>query len=237
MQDKKIILVKLGGGLIAPKDWPSETPDVSVIKRLIKEIEDSQVKVIVAVGSGNYGHSAVKKYGIDSQEGVGKVRTIARKIGEIVAYEIRDSQLVVTHNTPWRINGILQEGKVPVIYGDVMGVGEIWSGERCITEMLPELIDGEWKVGRIIQAGIEEGVWDANRNIVPKIDPANWGEINKSVGGSAGTDVTGGMLHKVEESLAIAHKYGIKTWIVSGRVEGRLEKVLRGENVPGTVVG
>lgn len=237
MVDKKIILVKLGGGLIAPKSWQPETPDVQTIKRLTGEIEESRMRVIVAVGSGNFGHTAVKKYGIDSQDGIDKVREIAGKIGVIVAMEIDNSQLVIAHRLPWKINEILESGKTPVIYGDVMNKGEIWSGERCLAEMLPELADFGWKTERIIQVSAEEGVWDADKNIIPEITMENWGKIKGNVGGSSGTDVTGGMLHKVEESLAIAGKFGIKTWIVSGKIKGRLEKALHGERVPGTVVG
>jgi len=237
MQDKRIVLVKLGGGLIAPKDWIPETPDTSVIKRLIREIEESKVRVIIAVGSGNFGHAAVKKYGIDSDEGVDKVRVIARKIGKIVAQEIDDSKLIITHDVPWEINEILDAGRTPIIYGDVMGKGEIWSGERCIAEMLPGLVSSGWNVQKIIQVSAEEGVWDANKNIISEITSESWGKFNGSVGGSAGTDVTGGMFHKVEESLSIANKYGIRTWIISGKVEGRLKNTLRGKRVPGTVVG
>ena len=237
MQDKRIVLVKLGGGLIAPKHWTPETPDMGVTKRLIREIEESKVRVIVAVGSGNFGHAAVKKYGIDSDEGVDKVRVIAGKIGKIVAQEIGDSKLIITHDVPWEINEILDTGRTPVIYGDVMGKGEIWSGERCIAEMLPELVSSGWNVQKIIQVSAEEGVWDVDKNIISEITSESWEKYNGSVGGSAGTDVTGGMLHKVEESLGIANKYRIKTWIISGKVEGRLKKALRGEKVLGTIVG
>ncbi len=232
----KVTLVKLGGGLIAPKDWEPETPDVKTIKRLVAEIEAAGQRVIVAVGSGNFGHAAVAKYGIAEESGVEKVRVIAKEIGAIVASEIKNSQLVVTHELPWNMAKILDGGKTPVIYGDVMRVKEIWSGERCLLEMIPELEEAGWKVERIVQVGREEGVWDRDKKILPKIDTGNWAEIRSGVGGSGGIDVTGGMRHKVEESLEIAKKYGIETWIISGQAPGRVTEAVRGKETPGTKI-
>jgi isopentenyl phosphate kinase len=64
----------------------------------------------------------------------------------------------------------------------------------------------------------------------------NWEYIKKDVMGSKGIDMTGGMLHKVEESMEIATKYGVKTQIISGKVKGRLLKVLKNEDAMGTVI-
>ena len=64
---------------------------------------------------------------------------------------------------------------------------------------------------------------------VPEINARNFKDFKKSIGGSASTDVTGGMLHKVEESLLIAKELGIKTLIINGMVKGNLEKAILGK--------
>ena len=89
----------------------------------------------------------------------------------------------------------------------------------------------------IVQVSREEGVWDRQGLIIPEINKSNWEVIKQDVGGAEGSDVTGGMLHKVEESLEIARDCGVKTWIISGAVPGRLKDLLQGKRVPGTRVG
>jgi len=49
-------------------------------------------------------------------------------------------------------------------------------------------------------------------------------------------DVTGGMRHKIEESLEMAQKSGISSVIICGKTEGNLEKAMSGEVVTGTEI-
>ncbi|KKT57952.1 MAG: Archaeal Kinase [Candidatus Amesbacteria bacterium GW2011_GWB1_47_19] len=249
---KKIVMIKLGGGLIAPKEWAWETPDGGVIGRLVKEIKSGSGDrgIVLVSGSGNFGHQAVKKYGIDTEDGVEKVRKSAGKIGAIVAGDAAAAglkiELIVPHEI-WpngrteSVSESLKAGNTVVLYGDVMGIGrgewKVWSGEKLISETVKHMNESGREIGMIIQVSREEGVWDKNGKIIPEINQNNWRKIRSEVGGATGTDVTGGMLHKVEESLEITRKFGIKTWIISGRVKGRLEKLLAGEKVFGTVVG
>ncbi len=57
-----------------------------------------------------------------------------------------------------------------------------------------------------------------------------------AIGAAAGTDVTGGMLHRVETALALAAR-GIPSLIANGTTPGLLAAALRGEPVVGTEVG
>ncbi len=241
--NKNLTLIKLGGGLIAPKEWGEETADLSVIRRLVEEIKESGRTVVVVSGSGNFGHTAVRKYGIATLEGVRKVRKSAGKIGEIVAKEMRESgfqtQLIAAHKffgkkADWDLN------MTPVFYGDVMdlpnGGWMVYSGEKIIELLVPILSAHGRKVEKIIQVSKEQGVMDENGTPVPVINTRNWKEIKKNVSGAAGTDVTGGMLHKVEESLEIARRYKVETVIISGKIAGRLREALSGAEVSGTMV-
>ncbi|HUP43640.1 MAG TPA: glutamate 5-kinase, partial [Thermoanaerobaculia bacterium] len=63
--------------------------------------------------------------------------------------------------------------------------------------------------------------------------PGAAGEALAAAGGAAGTDVTGGMRHRLETALALARR-GIPSLIFDGAAPGRLAAALRGEAVPGT---
>src|SRR5262249_32654403 len=60
--------------------------------------------------------------------------------------------------------------------------------------------------------------------------------LGGALGGAAGTDVTGGMRHRVETALDLAD-LGIPSLILDGREAGLLERALAGEAVPGKEVG
>lgn len=237
-------IIKLGGGLIAPKEWGEETVDFGILGRLVGEIRESGKPVLLVSGSGNFGHKAAKKYGITSLEGVVRVRESARKIGKIVETEMKkvgfDTHLVEMHKYLKREQDLDLENTM-VFYGDVVevksGKWKIFSGEKIIGFIIPILIEQGFKIEKIVQVSKEQGVWDDRRKIILGINQRNWEQIKKNVLGSEGMDVTGGMLHKVQESLEIARKYKIKTWIISGNIEGRLRELLEGKMVLGTVVG
>lgn len=232
--ENKIILIKLGGGLIAPKNWEAETADLTVIKRLIREIKKSSKQVLLVSGSGNFGHKAVRKFGIDTPEGIRKVRKSAKKIGEIVYQELKNqgfkAKLIEPNKFYAQKNKDLNLEKFNVMYGDVVGK-EIWSGEKVIENLIPQL---EGKIEMVVQVSKEEGVWDENKQIVPEINLKNWPVIKTKVFGVEGDDVTGGMRHKVEESLEIAKKYGVDTWIINGNIKGRLTELLMNKETVGT---
>jgi isopentenyl phosphate kinase len=70
---------------------------------------------------------------------------------------------------------------------------------------------------------------------ISKIPPKNFGAIKKLLGEVQGADVTGGMLHKVEESLRMV-KQGIKVWIINGLVKDNLYKAIVSCPRSGTVI-
>lgn len=252
----KVTLIKLGGGLIAPKNWPTETADLSTVKRLVSEIINSKIKVVVAVGSGNFAHNAVKKYGIADEDSVKKVREIAIKPGKLVAEEfglqgekvelIEPNEIYTVKNGTLEKDGseeiekVLSDGKIPVVYGDVIDDEEngwtIFSGERNLEIIIPTLQRKGWIVEKVVQVSREDGVWNKERQIIPEINSSNWEEVKKEITTTPEVDVTGGMMHKIEKSLEIAKNYKVKTWIVSGKVAGRVEKLLKEEEVVGTEI-
>ncbi len=252
----RLQLVKLGGGLIAPKGWAAHTADVKTIRRLGKEVKEFKGALIIGHGMGNFAHREAAQYrthqgfiNTESKFGACVTQDVAGRINRIVVEELLKLGLPVgsisAHDIWVARNGrmidgayrsvelMLKERLIPVVYGDV-----IWDERQgCTifsTEVCLSLLARELKAGRIIQVSSEEGVLDGERKVIKEINPSNFDQLKQSIGGAVGVDVTGGMLHKVEESLELAKDLRIETLIISGKVRGRLTAALRGEEVLGT---
>lgn len=134
----------------------------------------------------------------------------------------------------------LEAGLVPVVYGDVvMDRDQGWA--ICSTEgVFDALVNGlpehGREVSRVLWLGETEGVWDAEGKLIARITPATAREAREAVGGSAGTDVTGGMAHRVETALELARR-GVASWIGDGREPGLLERVLTSADRGGAAQG
>jgi isopentenyl phosphate kinase len=134
-------------------------------------------------------------------------------------------------------------GLLPVLYGDVVLDRELGVA-ICSTESLFVLLAGElaaqgFPVRRILWLGETDGVLDAAGRTVPRLDAAGLAGLQAAarpaIGAAAGTDVTGGMLHRVQTALALAAR-GIPSLIANGSTPGLLAAALRGDPVPGTEV-
>jgi len=136
----------------------------------------------------------------------------------------------------------LAHGLLPVLYGDVVldrrqGVA-ICSTERLFELLCRELPVHGAPVRRVLWLGETDGVNDAEGRPLARLDGgafAGSAALRGAIGGAAGTDVTGGMLHRVETALALAGR-GIPSLIANGTVPGLLARALRGDRVPGTEV-
>lgn len=222
----------------------------------------NDIKIILSHGSGSFGHIPAKKYGTangfnNSRERLGACITSddAAKLNRIVIKELINAGLPATSVAPSSMltakNGdlsnifidpilaLLNKGLIPVLYGDVIWDtkrgSSIFSGETCLKIIARELIKMDWPIAHCIQLGIEKGVLDNKGKIVPLITRAKLAELHRAIGGSANQDVTGGMWHKVQESLEMA-KYGIKTLIASGERKKLAYKAIIGKKVNGTII-
>jgi isopentenyl phosphate kinase len=138
----------------------------------------------------------------------------------------------------------LQIGIIPVVYGDVVidkKIGcTIFSTEKILSILARELM-GEYKI-RIIYASDTDGVYngvgahDQKGETIEKITPANFSQVKKAILGATGTDVTGGMLHKVEESLKLAKETEIGTLIINGTKKGVLRNAILNQKTEGTLI-
>ena len=262
---KGLFLVKLGGSLITDKSKPF-TEKREIIRRLAIEIKAGMEKtgnlVIVGHGGGSYPHVPAKKYrtaegmiNSDSQKGMAEVQDAASRLNRIVVEEFirmglnavsvspssfsvgRKGEVYKAFLTP--IKEMLKWGLVPVVYGDVvMDVVKgctIFSTEKTLNNLALKLGES-FRVKKIIHCGMTDGVYDRKGKTVPKLGKEGFEKMRGEIGTSAGIDVTGGMVHKVEECLRVA-KEGIKCVIINGNRPGELINTLLGQKHHGTEIG
>lgn len=258
---KEIVLLKLGGSLITDKDTPY-TPRLDKLADLAQEIKaaldsNPNLLLILGHGSGSFGHVAAKKHGtrdgVHTREqwlGFIEVRLQAAELNRYVirslfeaglpalpfppsASLVSDNRIVTHHNTE-TIRRALDVNLLPVVQGDV-AFDETLGGTILSTEDVFKFLMDEFAPKRILLAGIEAGVWEdfpARTRLVKQIQLSDYEKMRAGIGGSASTDVTGGMKAKVEEMFSLIQKNkNLTVQIFSAEEHGSLTRALQGENV------
>jgi isopentenyl phosphate kinase len=258
---KEIILLKLGGSLITDKDKPY-TPRLDKLSELAREIKtalDSNpgLLLILGHGSGSFGHVAAKKHGTrdgvqttEQWHGFTEVRFQAAELNRHVVQALLEAGIAalpfppsasmvskdrkVIHHNLEPIRRALDVHLLPVVQGDV-AFDEMRGGTILSTEDVFAFLTEQFSPSRILLAGIEAGVWadfPERTQLVKEIQLSDYEKMRAGIGGSASTDVTGGMKAKVEEMLALVQKTdGMTVQIFSAEESGSLTKALMGENV------
>lgn len=262
--NKPIILVKIGGSLITDKTKPFTLNEraLDIICEEIKTATISGKTLIVGHGHGSFGHVLLKKYqtakGIINQEsyrGYAEVADIALQLNRIVVKKLLEKGVNAVTVSPLSImlaknhdpisvctdslEEIFKSGLLPIVYGDpiidlVIGC-TVFSTEKVLRAIALQLQKKGYKIERIIHCGQTNGVYDTDGKTIPLLTSKNFEQYRTTIGNAAGIDATGGMLHKVEETLALA-KEGIPGLIIDGIEHGSLAKAVRGEEVVGTRV-
>ncbi|QQG41575.1 MAG: isopentenyl phosphate kinase family protein [Candidatus Woesebacteria bacterium] len=254
---KELILIKLGGSVITDKSMEF-TVRPENIKRLGGEIKAAlkvfSGAIVIGHGAGSFAHTPAKKYQtkkglINSKSlmGMSIVEDAARQLNAIVIKEFIKENLPVFPFSPASfiisdtlisiksyidpLEHLLLTGGHPVIYGDVIMDKKqgctIFSTEKILSIIAKKLIKN-YKI-RMIYVTDVDGVYDENGKTIPVITSKNFDQLKSSILGARNVDVTGGMLHKVEESLKLAKTIGIKTQIVNGTKAGGLMNAILGK--------
>jgi len=226
--------------------------------------KEKPFKLLIGNGGGSYPHVPAKKYrtaeGIinkNSLRGIVEVQDAASRLNRIIvralldvgesAISIQPSSVALTKNSriiefyTKPLEMFLKKNMIPVVYGDV-GLDLKQGCSIISTEELFVFLAKKLKPKKIISAGIVDGVFtvdpfkDRQTKFIPEITSKNYPKIKKMLTGSAGIDVTGGMLHKVEKYIELS-LIGIKSYIINGRVKNRLKDALLGKKVKGTIIG
>jgi len=178
--------------------------------------------LVVVHGGGSFGHHHAANYGVSRTDGTSNVeaiRTIHDAMGRLnkaVLDFLGDAGVDAVPVRPYsaadrdsageldlytgQMQGMLDEGFVPVLHGDVVthaGKGAtILSGDELVTEIAAELY-----ADRVGVCSTVPGVLDDEDEVIPEISSMD--DVRQYLGESESTDVTGGMAAKVEALLGL----------------------------------
>jgi isopentenyl phosphate kinase len=217
------------------------------------------LRLILGHGSGSFGHVVAQKYrtreGIvdeDSWRGYAETAAAAARLNRLVADLLLEEGVPIVSYQPSAsarcrkgdlmyfdthpMQQVLGAGLTPLVYGDV-AVDAVQGFTIISTEQIFDNIARELQPARIILAGVVDGVYDAdpltnpNASRYEEITQDNWHEVEAALGGSHGTDVTGGMFSKVRDMyhLMLAQP-PLQIHIVSGEIPGYVASALSGSD-------
>ncbi|MEM1202744.1 MAG: isopentenyl phosphate kinase [Acidobacteriota bacterium] len=224
---------------------------------------DLRGALLIGHGSGSFGHVAAARHGL--RAGLGDAPPIGAADTQNEAARLHRSvcgALIEAGAPAWTwapstaltleagrpvtgdlrpLLGALSAGMVPVTYGDVVVDRELGAAIASTEAVLGYLIrrlrrrSTGPRVRRVLWLGETAGIYDRDGLTVPTVDEGNRRRIRGMIGEAAGTDVTGGMLLRLDTTYALA-RLGIESLIADGTVPGLAAAALRGEDVPGTRV-
>jgi isopentenyl phosphate kinase len=232
-------------------------------KEIHEAREEAELKLVIGHGGGSFPHKPAKDYRTDlgiidkeSFKGISAVQDAASRLNRIIvnslietgenAISVQPSASFIAEGSVIRhwytepIEYMLKYDLLPVVYGDV--AMDIRKGCSIIsTEEILNYLARQLTYKRVVLVGVTDGIFDKDPNkysdakFVPEINSKNYLKVRGYLGGSAGIDVTGGMLHKVEKMFELT-KVGVEAEIISGEKKGNLKKALLGEKGLGTII-
>ena len=256
-------VIKIGGSVLADKASPELRVDDALLARLAAELSAVTIRPLVLIhGAGSFGHRIAARVGLDrglsdsdSRVAMGETQrrmyllnarvteALLRAGSPVMAVQASASAMMRDGNLERMeldaIRELLRQGLVPLLYG-VPAVDRERGCAILSGDVIAAYLATHLPVGRVIHATNTDGVFakDPHRHPearrIRRIDPSNWSEVSRLLGGSAEVDVTGGMAGKVASLVKLA-KLGTTSQIVSARLPGRIAAALAGEDVGTTI--
>lgn len=235
--------------------------EIATARRLAPDLQ-----LVVGHGSGSFGHVVGSRYGtrtgVHTSEGwygfaatadaaarLNRIVTAALLAAGLPAWTIqpsvalhcRDGEIVDGPLTA--VQKALAHGLVPVVHGDV-ALDEVRGGTIASTEEIFEWLALHLTPQRMILAGEVDGVYtgdpqrDPSARRIEKITPLTFAANAAGLGSSFGTDVTGGMAAKVQQTIRLVECHtDLKVLICSGLQPSALLHALTDEDAsPGTLI-
>jgi isopentenyl phosphate kinase len=258
------IFLKLGGSLLTDKS-AVEAVRPDVLERLAAEIGRARaarpsLSLLLGHGSGSFGHVAAARHGTrqgvvtsGQWHGFAEVSAAAARLNRLVvqallaagtpAVSLQPSASAqcedgaITYLAHESVAQALAAGLLPVVYGDV-AFDRIRGGTIIATEEIMAYLAARLQPGWLLLAGDTAGVLNSRGELIPQIDHNNLEQIRPALGGSRGSDVTGGMEAKVLAMLDLVSAMPqLSIRIFSGLVEGQVERLLLEPDLPlGTLI-
>ncbi|WP_340817669.1 isopentenyl phosphate kinase [Methanolobus sp. WCC4] len=255
MDNKDITILKIGGSVITDKSADDGAARMDEIRRIAGEIVGFEGKLIIVHGAGSFGHPQVKRFGLTGKfDHTGSIVThmSVRELNTMVVETLNDAGVnalpvhpmacAVSENSRIKsmfleqIEEMLENGFVPVLHGDMVMDTELGTSVLSGDQIVPYLAI-EMKASRIGIGSAEEGVLDNQGKVIPNISNENFSEIKEYLGGSANTDVTGGMLGKVLELLNLSERSSSTSYIFNAGNAGNVSGFLNGNNIGTAISG
>jgi isopentenyl phosphate kinase len=243
------VILKLGGSVITDKGADEGVVKEADLLRIALEVSEFRGKMIIVHGAGSFGHTYAKKYRLDTSfdpegaiithESVKKLA--ARVVDSLNRYGVRAIAVHPMGCTVCRkgriesmyldnIKLMLKNGFVPVLHGDVVMDLElgacVLSGDQIVPYLAKEL-----GISRLGLGSAEDGVLDKDGKAVPEITPEKFENFKRYIRGSGSTDVTGGMLGKVQELLELSKTSYITSYIFNAGKANNIHRFLNGESI------
>jgi len=239
-------LLKIGGSVITDKSASSGILKKNIIANIAKELSESRAnclgKLILVNGGGSFGHPLAKQYRLDTNYcpiGAIKTHSSVKELNRVFvqsliqrgvpAVSVDPMSCVVcnngkiTHMETRVITQMLKAKLVPVLFGDVVmdrtKQACILSGDQIATYLAQQL-----SISVIGAGSKEDGVYGPDKKIIKKINNKNFYKIKKDITSSEHTDVTGGMLGKVQALLTLKNT---TSYIFNGEKKGNIEAFLQ----------
>jgi isopentenyl phosphate kinase len=259
----RLVFVKLGGSLITDKQVESSFSSEAAARTAGELREalaaDPDLCLLIGHGSGSFGHVAAKQFGTmagvqtpEQWRGFAHVATVAAELNHLMAKTLdtagvpvwrmqpsasaisRDGVIETMALDPIRL--ALEHQLVPLVYGDV-SIDRVRGGTIVSTETLFFYLARHLPVTEILLLGEVDGVYDSTGQVIAEITPTTLAVVEGVLGGSAGTDVTGGMETKVRDMVALVQAVpNLTIRIMSGVTPGLLVAALTGQSEPGTLI-
>lgn len=235
-----------------------------LVKEIARAQRETKAAVVIGHGQGSFGHAPALRYKTmdgfinkDSVMGMAITQDTAAQLNRIVVNELINEHipavsflfsntLLTEGRKPARwcfdiLAEYLKSGLVPVTGGDVIADIQqgctIWSTEQVLSHIAQHFgKEHHYTINRIIHVTEVDGMLSAEGAVVPRVNRENEQQVISHLNGTKGFDVTGGMGHKIDESLQLLDK-GIESYILSGLKKDNLYKALTGENWEGTYIG
>ncbi len=250
---KSLSILKIGGSVITDKRADDGVVRINEIRRIAQEISGFKGKLIIVHGAGSFGHPQAKKFSLNEEFNAnGSIIThlSVKELCSIVVDVLNKHGISAVGVHPMccmladngriktmfldHINCMLERNIVPVLHGDVvmdhsLGTSVI-SGDQIVPHLATHL-----KADLLGIGSATAGVLDDKGSTIPIITPMNFENVKKHIKGSESTDVTGGMLGKVQEMLDLSASTHTTSQIFDAGKPGNIERFLKGEKI-GTAI-
>ena len=254
-------LIKLGGSFITDKRQPRSfrrraAQNIAAQVKQIRTVQPDR-RIVIGHGSGSFGHFEAAQYntiqGVESEAdwlGFAKVGYVAAELSQLALDElvtaglpairfqpsalIRASNRKIKSMNAGLISRALDHRLIPVVHGDI-AFDEQLGGTIVSTESIFAWLVGQLDVKSIILLGEVDGVLDSSNAVIREIRPGAANRIKDALGGSSGIDVTGGMIQKVEEMVALVKRHpDLEIVIANGSRPNVLVDIVCNHNKIGT---